>query len=92
VRTWQERMRILEEHGFIKTRKVGNQKYKYVLLVHPTVAVQRLREAGKVDDLWWDTYRARQIEVKEASHEERQKAAEIQKSIDEMFASAKASG
>lgn len=79
VRTWQERMRILEENGFIKTKQVGNQRYKYVLLVHPTTAVQRLRDAGKISDLWWDTYRARQIETKEASHEERMKAKAAEK-------------
>lgn len=73
VRTWQERMNILEKNGFIKTRQIGNQRYRYVLLVHPTVAIQRLRDSGKISDLWWDTYRARQIETKEALYEDRQK-------------------
>src|SRR4051812_36323477 len=36
VRTWQERMKILENLGFIKSKKIGNQQYRYVLLVHPT--------------------------------------------------------
>lgn len=79
VRTWQERMRTLEKLGFIRTRRVGNQDFKYVLLVHPTVATQRLREAGKVSDRWWDTYRARQIETKEALYEERFAAKKGQK-------------
>src|SRR6185369_8648973 len=39
VRTWQERMKLLEELGFIKTKSIGNQTYKYVLLVHPTAVV-----------------------------------------------------
>jgi len=73
VRSWQERMKVLEKNGFIKTKQIGNQRYKYVLLVHPTVAVQRLREAGKVSDAWWDAFRARQIEVKQDSFEERQR-------------------
>jgi hypothetical protein len=73
VRSWQERMQILEKLGFIKTKHIGNQRYRYVLLVHPTVAVQLLRDAGKVDQLWWDTYRARQIEVKEESYEDRRR-------------------
>jgi hypothetical protein len=73
VRTWQERMKILERNGFIKTKKIGSQHYKFVLLVHPTVAVQRLRDKKKVSDEWWDAYRARQIEVKEDSFEDRQK-------------------
>lgn len=74
IRTWQERMKILEKLGFIKTKQIGNQRYKYVLLVHPTIAIQRLREDKKISDHWWDTYRARQINTGEASYEERQKA------------------
>jgi hypothetical protein len=73
VHTWQERMKILERNGFIKTQKIGNQRYKFVLLVHPTVAVQRLRDKGKIRDEWWYAYRARQIEVKEDSFEDRQR-------------------
>jgi hypothetical protein len=69
ARTWQERMRLLEKLGFIKARGAGNQKYKYVLLVHPTIVVKRLYDAGKIDQLWWDTYRQRQIETKERTYE-----------------------
>jgi len=71
VRTWQERMRILGKLGFIQTKPFGNHQYKYVLLVHPTVAVQRLRDAGRVPEEWWNAYRARQVETKEAQYEER---------------------
>jgi len=70
VRTWKERMRLLETLGFIKSKKGGNQQYKFVLLVHPTIAVQRLQEKGKVDSHWWDTYRARQIDAKEPLYED----------------------
>lgn len=73
VRSWQERMKILEKLGFIKTQKVGSQRYKFVLLVHPTVAVHRLRAKNKVSPEWWAAYRARQIETKEDSFEDRQK-------------------
>jgi hypothetical protein len=72
VRSWRERMKILEDNGFIKVQQTGNQRYKYVLLVHPTVAIQRLRNEGKIPDHWWNTYRSRQIEVKESSFEERE--------------------
>lgn len=71
VRTWQERMRLLEELGFIKTRKIGNQLFKYVVLIHPTTAIQQLRNQKRIPDHWWDTYRARQIETKEAAFEDR---------------------
>jgi len=53
IRTWRERMRVLEKLGFIRTRGAGNQDFKYVLLVHPTTALQRLRDAVKVPDHWW---------------------------------------
>lgn len=71
IRTWQERMRILEELGFIRTKHIGNQRFKYVLIVHPTVVIQRLYETKKISTQWWETYRARQIETKEALFEER---------------------
>jgi hypothetical protein len=74
IQTWRERMKLLEQNGFIRTKKIGNQRYKYVLLVHPGTALQRLRDAHKIPDLWWDTYRARQSETKELSYEDRQKA------------------
>jgi hypothetical protein len=77
VRTWQERMKKLEEVGFIKSVKVANQKYKYILLVHPTVAVENLRQQKQLDDTWLNTYRVRQIEVKEDTYEERQSKKEL---------------
>ena len=73
VRSWQERMNLLEKLGFIRTKKIGNQKYRYVLIVHPATAVRRLRDQGLVDSAWWDAYRARQLETKEESYEEREK-------------------
>lgn len=65
VRTWQERMKILEEHGFIKTKAIGNQPYRYVLLVHPMAVIQQLHATGKTDQRWWDTYRARLADLNE---------------------------
>jgi hypothetical protein len=73
VRTWQERVRVLEELGFIITKQIGNLRYKYVLIVHPTVAIQKLRDDDKIPDAWWDAYINRKIEVKEETFEERQK-------------------
>jgi len=81
VRTWQERMRILERLGFIRARRAANQDFKYVLLVHPTAVVQQLRATGKVSDDWWNTYRARQLATKEATYETRTSAVEERKVI-----------
>lgn len=72
VRSWQERMKILESAGFIKTVQVGNKRFGAVLLLHPTIAVQSLRDKKMIDDAWWYAYRSRQSETKEATFEERQ--------------------
>ena len=71
VRTWQERMAILEKVGFIRTVQVGNQSYKYVALVHPTTAIQHLKEKNKVPDEWWNAYQARKALTKEETFEQR---------------------
>ncbi len=74
LRTWQERMHILEENGFIKTKKIGNHQFRYVLLVHPGYAVEQLRAAGKVPDDWYDAYKNRRIDAGERSYKDRQKS------------------
>jgi len=71
VRSWKERITVLEKVGFIKTQGLGAQKLKYVLLLHPVNVVQALRTAGDVDDSWWETYIAKQLEVKEPTYEDR---------------------
>jgi hypothetical protein len=71
VRTWQERMKLLETLGFIKSKQSGNQRYKYVLLVHPTKVIYGLHQKKLIPENWWSTYRARQIETKEATYEQR---------------------
>ena len=70
IRTWQERMTLLEKWGFIKTKAAGNLLYKYVLIVHPALVIKRLRDDGKVPQAWWEIYRATQIEGKETQHEQ----------------------
>jgi hypothetical protein len=74
VRTWQERMQVLEKLGLIRSKHIGNQRHKYVLLIHPTVAIQRLYEAKKVPQQWYDTFRARQIETGDVHFESRKRA------------------
>jgi len=73
VRIWQERMKILEDNGFIKTVEVDNQRFKYVAIIHPTTAVQRLRDNKGIPDKWWNANVARKLETKEATHEQREK-------------------
>lgn len=73
VRTWQERMAILEANGFIHSVQVGNERYKYVAIVHPTTAVQRLYEKKKIPSYWWSAYLANKRMSKEPTFEHRTK-------------------
>ena len=73
IRTWQERMKILEHSGFIRIAGIGLRPFRYVAIVHPTTAVQRLRDCKKVPDIWWEAYLANKRETKEATFDERQR-------------------
>jgi len=64
-RTWRDRMKELERLGFIEVKKRGPRPYGYVLLIHPALAVKRLRDKGAVSDEWWEVYISRQMEVGE---------------------------
>lgn len=70
TRTWRERMEILQANGFIKVKPKGNRRYGFVLLVHPSLVIEQLRQKNKLPEGWWDTYRARQIETKETAYED----------------------
>lgn len=89
VRTWQERMKILEDNGFILTKKVGN-RLKFVAIVHPTTAVHRLRDNKKIPDNWWNAYIARKAETREPTHEQRKKEKENAQKVVPMVLRAKA--
>ena len=67
-RTWRNGMKLLEEVGFIRANMSG-QRYAKVLLIHPSLAMKALHDAGKIDEQLWEAFRARQIEVKESSSE-----------------------
>lgn len=67
LRTWQERMLLLERLGFIKSQEIANQRHRYVLMVHPAAVVVALAKKGLVEDDWLATYDARRIATKETS-------------------------
>ena len=70
VRTWQERMQLLADLGLIKIQPSGNQKYRFVLLVHPSLAIEKLKKRPDVvDGSWWNAYVARRQETKESSYQ-----------------------
>ncbi|HUK31198.1 MAG TPA: hypothetical protein VLV89_08790 [Candidatus Acidoferrum sp.] len=74
MRTWRDHMVLLEKNGFIKIKGSGNQRFKYVLLLHPTAVVEKLRLENKVDPHWLGTYELRQIETKEPTYAARMRA------------------
>lgn len=74
VRSWRERIHVLETAGIIRTRSVGGKKFAYVLLVHPALFVEELRTAGKVTDSWYEAYRIRRAETGELPLETVQEA------------------
>ncbi len=63
VRTWRERMDILEDIGFIKSKGLPGQKRKWVLLTDIDLAVEKLQKAKKVPVEWTELYEARKREV-----------------------------
>jgi hypothetical protein len=73
VRSWQERMDILEKNGFINTVRVNGRR-KFAFILHPVDVVHKLRQEKKVPADWWNAYQARQVEVKEPDYETRAKA------------------
>jgi hypothetical protein len=56
VRTWQER--IAEKQGFIRVQAKGLRKHGFILLRHPHIVVQELREQRLVPDTWWNAFQS----------------------------------
>jgi hypothetical protein len=69
-RTWRDRMNVLERAGFIKATQTGNRKFGKVLLVHPLIAMRRLRENELISDHLWTAYRSRASSTGETDAEE----------------------
>lgn len=67
VRSWRDRMKVLEDAGFVRATTTGNRRYAKVFLAHPALAMQHLHQQGKIPEKLWQAYRARVIEAKEAA-------------------------
>ena len=63
VRSWRERIEILQELGFISVQPNGSRKYGYILLHHPHRVVLALRAQGKVGSAWWGAFSKRASEI-----------------------------
>lgn len=70
TKTWRDRMLSLEQLGFIKIRPSGHRSFAQVLLVHPSLAMQGLRNSELIDDKLWNAYRDLQRLCKERTAEQ----------------------
>jgi hypothetical protein len=59
VRSWYERISVLEDLGFIMTKPQGSQRVGYVLLVHPHDVVESLRAKRDVPEDWYGAFTKR---------------------------------
>jgi hypothetical protein len=63
VRTWRERVRLLEKWGFIRVKASGSRKIAYIFLVDPHKAVKLLHQKDQVPESWWNTFNHRAGEI-----------------------------
>ena len=61
--TWRERMRLIEEFGFIKTAEGRYGPISHVLILHPYFAVRGMRSNGKVQEIRYNALLQRLEEV-----------------------------
>ena len=50
IRTWRERLDVLERLGFIRTRKTPHGSYRYVLILEPHQVIADLQTQGKISE------------------------------------------
>lgn len=56
VRSWEERVGVLAELGFVRVVPNGTRKQGYILLVDPHKVIKALREEGRISQEWWGAY------------------------------------
>jgi hypothetical protein len=58
VRSWQERLELLADLGFIKIHRGPTDRVDFIVLVHPRKVVKALRRNGRLkDNALWDAFR-----------------------------------
>lgn len=55
ITSWQGRIALLEDFGFIKTQKIGS-RYQYVLILHPVKAVEELNSKGLIQKEMYELF------------------------------------
>ncbi|XXF76591.1 hypothetical protein P2318_26555 [Myxococcaceae bacterium GXIMD 01537] len=57
VRSWEERLEILAQLGFIKIQRGPTKRIDFIVLVHPRKVVKQLRRKGVLkDDALWNAF------------------------------------
>ncbi len=63
VRTWKERIDVLQKLGFIQVMPVGSKKHGYIFLPDPHKVIMKLKVEGRVSASWWGAYVKRASEI-----------------------------
>ena len=63
VRTWATRMHILKDLGFIDIKEGPNGPISYVLIFNPYLEVRKHRQAGRVNDAFFNSLIQRTIDT-----------------------------
>jgi hypothetical protein len=63
VRTWKERIDVLQKLGFIQVVPVGSKKHGYIFLPDPHKVIKKLKAGGRVSQSWWGAYAKRALEI-----------------------------
>ncbi len=63
VRTWKERIDVLQRLGFIQVVPVGSKKHGYMFLPDPHKVIKKLKAEGRVSANWWGAYAKRALEI-----------------------------
>lgn len=63
VRSWRERVDVLEKYGFVKVHKGPNGTYRYIALLDPHRVIDELETRGLVDEKIVSALRIQMIEI-----------------------------
>ena len=64
IRSWRERVELLQNLGFIRTAPLGDIQHYYITVRHPDAVIQELERKGKLhDDSWLQMYETELAEI-----------------------------
>ena len=63
IRSWRERVEILENLGFVKTYKASHGAYRLVLILEPHAVIEGLHKKGLLKEDMWVTLRALMVSI-----------------------------